>query len=242
MNDLANYPALLNPSCPWGGLREATGLPNVKWCEETLCQWIAEPANTWSNLAFLVGAAALWWWARNDRERMLRFWAPASFLVGTSSLVYHASLSFLTQVLDFWGMYCFFALVLLLNLLRLGKVSAARFFPLLWAAVVGLTVLTVGVAKVHLPVQGIIVVLLLAGLATEALATRASAAKVAHRFLAASVATLGVGAVLSGLDASGRWCDPSSHLVQGHALWHLCSAAALVLAHFHYRQFRAQLS
>ena len=32
--------------CPWHSITETWGAPNVKWCEETLCQWISEPANT----------------------------------------------------------------------------------------------------------------------------------------------------------------------------------------------------
>lgn len=242
MNDIANYPELLDPKCPWVPLREATGLPNVKWCEETLCRWIAEPANTWSNLAFLVSAAVLFYWVRRDPQRMLRFWPWAAFFVGLSSFVYHASLNFLTQVFDFWGMYCFFALVLLLNLLRMGRVSAARFFPLLWGAIIALTALTVGVAKAGLPVQGIIAVLLVGALVTEVLASKHATSPVGYRFLVLALVALGIGATLSGLDASGKWCDPTNHVIQGHALWHCCTAVGVTLAHLHYRQFQAQLS
>ena len=239
MNDFADYPNLLRPECPWVPLREATGLPNVKWCEETLCSWVAEPANTWSNLAFIVGAAFLYWVVRKDAQRMLRFWAPAAFWVGMTSLVYHASLSFLTQVFDFWGMYIFFGLVVLLNLVRLGSVSTGRFFRVLWVVILALTALTVLVAKAGLPVQGIIGVLLVAALATEVVATRRSATPVAHRFLFGALAALGIGAVFSAADGSGAWCTPANHVVQGHAIWHLLTATGVVLAHFHFRQFRA---
>ena len=75
----ADYPNISNPECVWTPLREWGGLPNVKWCEETLCGVIAEPANTWSNLAYLVVAVALWWFTRKDKERTLRFWAPVAF-------------------------------------------------------------------------------------------------------------------------------------------------------------------
>src|SRR5262245_13387782 len=70
--DLSSYPNLMNPECPWVGLREWGGLPNVKWCEETLCAVVAEPANTWSNLAFLIGAAALWRMNKDETSRTLR--------------------------------------------------------------------------------------------------------------------------------------------------------------------------
>jgi hypothetical protein len=242
MNDIAQYPALLDPKCPWVELRQQTGLPNVKWCEQTLCSWVAEPANTWSNLGFIVVAVLLWLKVRKDGQRMLRFWAPAAFWVGATSFVYHASITFLTQVLDFFGMYIFFGLVVLLNLLRMSVISAARFFPFLWASIFGLTGLTVLVAKLSLPVQGIIGVLLLVALVTEVLATRRAQVKPKHLFLVAALVALGTGAAFSASDASGAWCDPSRHVIQGHAIWHLLTAVGIGFAHFHYRQFQPQLS
>ncbi len=74
-----DYPNITNPECVWTPLREWGGLPNVKWCEETLCGVIAEPANTWSNLAYLVVAAWLWWFTRKDESRTLRFWATVAW-------------------------------------------------------------------------------------------------------------------------------------------------------------------
>ena len=238
--DVTGYPELTNPACPWTPLREWGGLPNVKWCEETLCSWVAEPANTWSNLAFIVAAAALWVITRRDGERTLRFWAPATFWVGFTSLAYHASVAFVTQVFDFFGMYFFFVLVLLLNVVRMGSLAARRLFPTLWALIVGLTVLTVVVAKVGLPVQGIVALLLLAALVTEVIASRRASAPVLHRFLFGGLGFIAVAGVFSASDASRAWCTPANHVLQGHAIWHVLNAVGILLAHFHYRQFRAQ--
>lgn len=235
--DLSQYPNLLNPQCPWVPLREWGGLPNVKWCEETLCAVVAEPANTWSNLAFLVAAAGLWWVTRNHPSRTVRFWAPATFWVGVTSLVYHATVAFVTQVFDFWGMYFFFALVLLLNLVRMGSLAKEKLFLTLWISIFALTALTVVVAKLNLPVQGIIGVLLLATLVTEVLATKRSAAPVKHAYLFGGLALIFIAGAFSASDASRAWCDPSSHVFQGHAIWHVICAAGISVAHFHYRQF-----
>lgn len=242
MSQFDGYPNVLNPECPWTPLREWGGLPNVKWCEETLCSWIAEPANTWSNLAFIIGAAVLWFIVRRDAERTLRFWAPATFLVGASSLAYHASVAFVTQVLDFWGMYFFFGLVLLLNLVRMGTLAKTRLFPVLWALITALTAITVVIAKLNLPVQGIVGVLLLGALITEVVATRRSSSAVAHRFLFAGLGLIFVAGLFSAADVSRAWCAPENHVLQGHAIWHVFNAAGIVAAHFHYRQFRAQFT
>lgn len=234
----ADYPQLLNPECPWTPLREATGLPNVKWCEETLCSWIAEPANTWSNVAFLVAAGALWWLTRKDSSRTLRFWGPATFWVGLTSLVYHASVTFLTQVFDFFGMYFFFGLVLLLNLVRLGALKKDWLFRALYALILGLTGVTVVVAKLGLPVQGIVALMLVGVLLTEGLASLRASERVAHRFLFGALAFIFVAGLFSASDASGAWCVPGNHVFQGHAIWHVLNAVGIVFAHFHYRQFR----
>lgn len=235
--DVSGYPQLTNPECPWAPVREWGGLPNVKWCEETLCSWISEPANTWSNLAFLVTAAVIFVGTRKETSRTERFWPVAAFWVGVTSLVYHASVTFVLQVFDFFGMYFFFSLVLLLNCVRLGWLEKERLFKVLWASIIGLTVFTVVVAKVGLPVQGIVGVMLLGALVTETLATRRHGTQV--RWFLGALAFIAVAAVFSGSDVSRRWCDPSDHVFQGHAIWHVLNAVGIGLAWVHYRQFKA---
>ncbi len=233
-----DYPNISNPECVWTPLREFGGLPNVKWCEETLCSIIAEPANTWSNLAYLVVAGWLWWFTRKDESRTLRFWAPVAFWVGTTSFIYHATVSFVTQVFDFWGMYFFFGLILLLNLLRLGKLAAEKLFSTLYLSIAGLTVFTVVVAKLHLPVQGIVMGLIVLVFITEVLASRASKTPVAHGFFGVAIVFIVAAAAFSASDASGLRCDPKDHLFPGHAVWHLLGSVSMAFAHLHYRQFK----
>ncbi|HEY3451264.1 MAG TPA: ceramidase domain-containing protein [Myxococcales bacterium] len=233
---------LLQPGCPWVGLREWSGLPNVKWCEETLCAWAAEPANTWSNLGYLLAAAALLFWTRRLGSKALRQLFPlGGFAAGATSLGYHASISFATQVLDFFGMYVYFLLLVGLNAVRLRRLAVAALLRWFWPAVVGFTALTVAVAKADLPVQGIVVGLLAAVLGTEALASRAEKG-VSHRWWWTALALIAAAAACSFADVSRLWCDPANHVVQGHALWHVLGAAALFASFFHYRQFDAALA
>ena len=236
----ADYPNISNPECVWTPLREFGGLPNVKWCEETLCGVIAEPANTWSNLAYLAIAGWLWWFTRKDESRTLRFWAPVAFWVGITSFAYHATVSFLTQVFDFWGMYFFFGLVLLLNLIRMGKLGADRLFKTLYLSIGGLTVFTVVVAKLHLPVQGIVALMLILILLTEGLASRVTRAG-SYRYLGLSLLAVAIAFGFSASDATGARCDPKDHVFQGHAIWHVFGSISMAFAHLHYRKFKALL-
>jgi amino acid transporter len=234
-NDLANYPNLTNPECVWTPVREWGGLPNVKWCEETLCGVISEPANTWSNLAYLFVAIGLFFYTRRESNRMLRFWAPAAFWVGVSSLVYHASVTFVLQVFDFFGMYFFFNLVLLLNLTRLGTVKPEAFFKTLYISIFALTGLTVVLAKTPFPIQGIVVVLLIATLTAEVMASRR--VKSSHGALYICLAFIAIAFAFSASDASRLRCDPHDHLFPGHAVWHVFGAVSMIFAHLHYKQF-----
>lgn len=240
-SDYVRYENLLKEGCPWVDLRQWGGLPNVKWCEETLCSWIAEPANTWSNLAFLVAAAVMWRWAKDEKQRSVRFFVPATIWVGSTSLGYHASVTFVTQVADFFGMYCYFLLLVLLNVVRMGKLPKEKLFVALWTGVVAFTAGTVVVAKVGLPVQGIVMVLLVAVLATEALAAPKSRPPEGYRYFALALLTIGVAAAFSASDASRAWCTPSNHVIQGHAIWHVLNGVGIALSYLYYRQFRAQL-
>lgn len=234
----SSYENLLRSGCPWVELRELGGLPNVKWCEETLCAWIAEPANTWSNLAYLAAAVALYLVARRETSRTLRFFAPAAVAVGLASFAYHASVAFATQVLDFWGMYFYFLLVLALNLVRLRWLPGTRLFRALWPAIFAFTVLTAAVGRAGLPVQAIIGLLIAATVFTEWRAGRVTPVAT-RRWFWVTLAIIAVAAACSAADASRLWCDPANHVLQGHALWHALGALALFASYFHYRQFRA---
>ena len=54
----------LPDGCPWSGWTP----PNVDWCEEELCAWVVNPADTWSNLAYIaLGAVMIAVAARSPR-------------------------------------------------------------------------------------------------------------------------------------------------------------------------------
>lgn len=227
----------MTPGCPWHDLA-AFGPANIKWCEERLCAWINEPANAWSNLAFLAVALVIHRLARGRPGTGLRrHFASLVALMGASSFVFHASNVWLTQVLDFLGMYLFCCLLLGLNLTRLGWLRE-RSLPRAYAgAVAGLTLVTAVIVRHGAKIQAIVLALILATVITEVLCRRRAVYRLGA-FLAA-LALLVAAFACSLLDASRVWCDPADHLVQGHAAWHVLSALSLLPAYVHYRQFDA---
>src|SRR5262245_29292604 len=115
----------MQDGCPWSELSHAAP-PNVKWCEEQLCAWVTEPANTWSNLPYVAAGAWLLWRARRSGERLDVIFGRVLIVVGVLSGVYHSSYTFFLQIFDFAAMYLFMMLLVSFNLVRLGAVPRER--------------------------------------------------------------------------------------------------------------------
>jgi hypothetical protein len=244
LGGLALAPPGLTPTpipagCPWHEL-SLYGLPNVNWCEETLCATVNEPANAYSNLAYLLLALVMWGLARPLAAPALRRFAPAAALVGLASFVYHASNTYVTQVFDFLGMFVFCYLLLLLNAERLGWLGARAVRRVLPFCVLFSTALTAVLAPLGFPIQSLIGALILGIVVTELLLRRRAVYPL--RYFGLALLLLTAGAVCSALDVTRRMCDPSSHVLQGHALWHVLSATSLLFSFLHYRQFERQLA
>lgn len=221
----------MTPGCPWRSLA-AYGPANIKWCEERLCAWVNEPANAWSNLAFVLVAAAV----VRIGGGQARWWAPLIATMGVCSFVYHASNVWLTQVLDFLGMYMFCCLLLALNLGRLGWLSASALPRVYAATVLGLTLVTAVIVRFGAPIQVIVLGLIVATVVTEWLCRRRGRTYRLGGFFAA-LGLMAAAITCSLLDAARVWCEPGDHVLQGHAMWHVLSAASLLPAFVHYRQF-----
>jgi hypothetical protein len=212
----------LPPGCPWSGFTP----PNVDWCEEELCAWIVNPADTWSNLAYV--ALGLWMWRAARGRADLRLFGPASIAVGAFSFAYHASYTWALQFLDFVGMFLFCFLVIARNATRLGWIESPReprFFAL---GVAGASALVPVLFELGVAIQLTVAACIAVALVQEAaLARRAASPAGRSRDYAAGLALLALAGLASLLDVTRTWCDPADHWLQGHAIWHVLSALAL---------------
>lgn len=235
----AAYPNPHPPNCPWHAGAELLGAPNIKWCEATLCGWVSEPANTWSNGLYLLVGFVVYLQCRRAPHAELRWMGPAMLVMGLLSGAYHASNNYLSQVLDFVGMYLLVFWFLVINLRRNGWIAASSRMPVFWGLVLA------GAGAVHLmylrhwPFQWLIALAAVTIAVTEFTARRhSSAERVPVRHVVTSLVLLAVAQAASLADLARLACDPDNHFVQGHALWHLVSALALYFACQHYRQLR----
>merc|ERR1712166_1459570 len=70
----------------------------------------------------------------------------------------------------------------------------------------------------------------------------ATATTANYNWFAVGVGFLVVGLTCSMLDLNRIWCNPQNHVVQGHAVWHLFTALALMCQFQHYTQFQSKSS
>lgn len=225
------------PSCPWYSITEAQGAPNIKWCEETLCQWVSEPANTWSNLGYLfVGIIVTWIAYKNRHNFQLKQFGPIIFFMGAMSFFYHQSNFYGSQILDFVGMFFFVGWAKGMNLIRLGKLKKNHLigFNVLVAVIYTIVMHIMYITGIKFQMLVLISGFLILG--TEI------AAQKKHRtdiyWFVASIIILIVAFGFSISDGQRIWCDPTQHgwFSQGHALWHWTAAIAMFTIYKHYSQ------
>jgi hypothetical protein len=220
-------------------MRASWGAPNVKWCEATLCSWVNEPANAWSNLVYLaVGLWCAWRWHSTGSRAMGRF-AWTTSLVGVLSFVFHATNNFATQLLDFIGMYVLAFLLVALNLRRMGWLRPERVGHVHVGLTVGCTLAIPVMRHVRIPYQLVVLVAVLVIVGTEVSLSRRADRRESYRDFWRAVGLMAAAAACSVVDVTRVWCEPDNHWLQGHALWHLLSALALLFAARHHAGLEA---
>lgn len=225
------------PGCFWFDAAEWSGPPNVKWCEETLCQFVSQPANTWSNLGYILVALLLTYWSISRRKsRPLQLYGPILFLLGICSLFYHLSNFYLSQIFDFVGMFLFCGWVIGMNAIRLSWLKKDRLIPFVVAQTCGLLIVMQFMRWLGWKYQTIILLATIFINVTEYLSRNMKQIK--YFYFALSNLLLGIAFACSISDLTRRVCDPHEHglFSQGHALWHWVGALAMWTIYAHYAQ------
>jgi hypothetical protein len=207
----------------------ATCLTTRCFCELVRPEGIAQPANAWSSLAFVVAGLAALVLLRpaTPPERVLvPLLAVALAAVGVGSFAFHATLTLWGQFVDVLPMYVVGCVLLAGALVRLGWVTPRR------AAAGGVALLVVLAALLWVWPESrrvLFAAVLLPGIVLEIVragrAGRAPGARGGARWLHVGLGLLVTAYLLWVLDQTGLWCDPGSPL-QGHAAWHLLGALA----------------
>lgn len=232
-----NYTNPHGPGCPWHSITESQGAPNIKWCEETLCQWVSEPANTWSNLGYLIVALLITYISFKHKHNFkLKQFGPIIFFMGAMSFFYHQSNFYGSQILDFVGMFFFVGWAIGMNLIRLSWMKENFLIPFNITFSVIMTLVMHVMYLTNIKFQMLVLFAGLFILFTEVLAQKKYRTEV--KWFSISIVILIVAFGFSISDGQRLWCTPENHgwFSQGHALWHWTASIAMFTIYKHYSQ------
>lgn len=200
--------------CPWSQY-EKDPFP---FCEEQLCQWISQPANTWSNIGYFIAAWLIWKHHRNSAFALITLY------LAIGSTLFHISGTMWGKILDVSAMLLLSGLCLSFSVVKTLKLP--RWMGVLFFG--GLSLVTLPWVG-HGKLGGYIFV-------AEVIATVALEFRLRHtlgaqkwqdlkRVMVIFPTALG----LNMMDQHGPLCWPSNHIFTVHGLWHLMTAYCLYL-------------
>lgn len=206
--------------CPWDSFQHAT----VRFCEERLCSWIVEPANSWSNIFYILVGLYIVRLSLKDQKPKLSYIGICNILVGMGSTIFHGTGTFFGEFLDLSAMYLISGLMIMLVVKRLlnwdytRAISCSFCFAVLNAGLLyyfnklGILIFTAHVffylsllwyyKKSRSPVVQWKYLLIMLGL-----------------FIFAFFSWT--------LDITGLWCNPHNHFINGHSIWHIVNGFCL---------------
>lgn len=219
-------------STPWSAWQPATCMPDRCFCEAIEDGWIRQPANTMSSLAFVVVAIGIARYAfSRDRTAYAAIYVFALLFIGLGSAFYHASLTFVGQFADVFGMYLLGSFILLHPIARRFDLRAA------WVAAIYVT-LNSALAFVLIYQPGgrrwLFAALIVPALLLEGMSARQALVTRDHRPLILSATLMSVAFVIWSLDITRTLCNPAG-IAQGHAVWHLLGALAAAALYGYYQ-------
>jgi hypothetical protein len=228
----------------WRGWLGADVGRGTNFCEAARDWAVRQPANTLSNLGFVVAGLLIAWHAstRPDigvtlsrRRHLATAMACVVVLLGPGSAAMHATQSALGGRLDLLSMYLIASFAAAYAAMRWWRGGTALFLLVFAVGVVVCEL--VGSSDLRVPVvrhpgNAVFGLLLIAatGLEVLILLRRRTVARRAYAY--ASLASILVAFAV--WNATQTWlCDPYSP-IQGHAIWHLLCAASAYLLYRYY--------
>jgi hypothetical protein len=217
------------PTCPWDSFTPGT----VRFCEDRLCGFIVEPANAWSNLAFLAMGLYLLRRTRLDGRTPLYLVGVTSILVGLGSFLFHMSGTFFGEFADLSAMFFIGSLMVTMEARRFVTMDRRQLTMCFVGLSVGSMLLLLVFRKIGILLFGIQIALVYA----SNIFWKMRKAVVVHQHAFRLGSTFAVALGIWGLDLSGAMCAPDNHVFTGHSVWHILTALCLYFFYRHQEQF-----
>lgn len=232
-----------NLSCPWSSWAPAT----LQWCERPLCEWIREPANAGSNIAYILIGLWIYFNSRKTQAPHLGLLGIFSILIGLMSAFYHASGTLIGEILDFSAMFMMSSYSACANLARFygWHYSKLRLSSAILVTLsIGLLVLnnTIGI---EIFAAGLVVTLFLElklYRQNQTLqATDKTTSPIYYKPLILFIITFAIAHGIWRLDYHKIVCNPDLHWITGHAIWHILTAIGIGFVYKFYSQFKLNI-
>ncbi len=208
--------------CPWQQFPEQIDLRS--FCEERLCSWIVEPANTWTNIGYLIVAILIFRSQTENKEAQKIFWR-ATFALFLGSTFFHMSATVMGKMADVAAMFLLSVGILCLSLKRLIKLKDPAteliYFSLLAFSLLFLFIFKFG--NIVFASQ------LIASCLIEFYLAFKKRSSISGKTFLLAITTAAVAFLFWNLDVTKIYCDPHNHFINGHGLWHLLAALAIFL-------------
>lgn len=218
-------------NCPW--MQYPRG--NFPLCEEALCEWIRQPANAYSNIAFFIFAAYLiYLYLKKQSLNGLGF-GICSIFIGAASFLAHSSGTRLFGLFDFAAIFTAFSLYAANNMIYTNAIKIKNVFVVFALFFAPAALLLYNFTALRELIFATFVIGLLIW------ESRILKAQCKPFLVTSNKKMLGVfliGAICLALDASKLICDPHNHFFQMHSLWHICCATSIFYLARHLDQHR----
>ena len=207
--------------CPW---ERFPIYPSTSFCEEQICGWVVQPANTWSNISYLIAAILIF---TNKNFTSTKYWfAPVVLFLFVGSTAYHMSNTVWGHWMDLAGMLALSGLLLSLTIVRYFKLAPMYFLGLV-TFIVGTSLPNIGVGKRG----GLIFLIQCVAAAVVEIATfkRNNTSKEKRSWILRAVGLFFFALALNIIDMRQIWCIPQNHVITLHAIWHLICGYCIYL-------------
>jgi hypothetical protein len=231
------------------------GVSAFQFCEAIQNGFVAQPANTFSNLGFLAVGLGIGWQASRDvAARKAATWsnrmvttvfypatsASCSILIGAGSTSLHASTTHWGAELDHLTMHLWGAWMIAYATTRLLRLGDRQFVQMWMAQVVALSARLAFGEPYTIKGSTLFGTMVATSVAIELVGCwrNRRRQKTDLRYLAwGAVTFLAAYACFLASGTEGPWCNPYS-LWQGHAVWHLLCAGATAFVYLYARSER----
>lgn len=206
--------------CFWDGYEKN----NYLFCEEQLCSFITEPANTWSNIAYLIIAILILKQKEVTNSRIKNLFFAATFSLFIGSTLFHMTSTYWGKFIDVSTMFFVSMTALTLSLQRYWRLSEQR-ANIIYVGGLSLSILFLYVMRFGN------VLFLSQILATTFLEFRLSRTQhtLDMKRVKSAILVLVAAFIFWVLDTTKVLCHPGNHILTGHGIWHILAGLSIYI-------------